>query len=38
MVIDSLKILLLGMVGIFVIMGIIVLAILILNRFSKKAE
>ena len=35
MVIESLKVLLFGMIGIFVTMGIIILALVILSAFSK---
>lgn len=36
MIIESLWVLLLGMVGVFFVMGIIVLALAILNRASKR--
>ena len=38
MIAESLKILLLGMAGIFIVMGIIVIAVLILNHCGKKSE
>lgn len=38
MIIESLWVLLLGMVGVFLVMGIIILALGLLNRFSKKKE
>ena len=36
MIMESLRVLLFGMAGIFVVMGIIVLALFMLNRFGKK--
>jgi len=36
MIIESLRVLLFGMAGIFLVMGIIVAALTLLNRFSRK--
>jgi len=36
MIIESLRVMLIGMAGVFFVMGIISLAITILNRFSKE--
>jgi len=36
MVLDSLRVLLFGMAGVFVVMGIIFLALFVLNLFGKK--
>ena len=36
MIIESLWVLLFGMVGVFFVMGVIILALVILNHFSKK--
>ena len=38
MVIESLKVLLFGMIGIFVTMGVIMFALVILNKFSKEKQ
>jgi len=38
MIIESLRIMLFGMIGIFVVMGIIMLALYVLKRFSKETE
>lgn len=35
MIIESLKVFLFGMIGIFIVMGIIIVSLVILNRFSK---
>jgi len=38
MIVQSLWVLMLGMLGIFVVMGIIFLAITVLNRLTKRKE
>jgi len=38
MILESLRVLLFGMIGIFVVMGIIMCTLYLLNHFSKKAD
>ena len=38
MIVESLKIFLLGMIGVFIVMGVIMLSLVILNRFSKDGK
>ena len=36
MIMESLRVLLFGMAGIFIVMGVIVLSLIVLNRFGRK--
>jgi len=38
MILESLRVLLFGMAGIFIVMAVIVLVIVVLNRFGKKND
>jgi len=38
MIVESLRVLLFGMIGVFFVMGVIMFALFLLNKFSKNKE